>query len=228
MRIIIADKIKKTYPDASLGILVMRGISNPNQHEELGRHKLLLENSLREKFSGLSKGELKNTKPIMTYRKYYKRFRKTYHVQLQLESIVFKKKSIPNVSSLVEVMFMAELKNLLLTAGHDLDVLELPIKLDAAEGTEKFKLLSSQEKELLPDDMFIADSIGIMSSIIYGPDLRTRITTNTKNVLFTVYAPAGIEKSKVFQHLQDIRDYARMIAPDSIVELLKVFDWKNI
>ena len=227
MRIIITDKIKKIYPNASLGILAIRGVCNPNQHEELGRHKLLLENGLREKFSGLSKADLKNMEPIKSYRNYYKRFRKTYHVQLQLESIVFKNKSIPHVAALVEVMFMAELKNLLLTAGHDLDALELPIKLDAADGTEKYGLLNGQEKELLPGDMFISDSTGIMSSIIYGPDLRTRITPDTKNVLFTIYAPAGIEKSKVSQHLRDIKDYARMIAPDSVIELQKVFDWKT-
>jgi hypothetical protein len=51
--------------------------------------------------------------PIKTYHDYYKRFKKTYHILLQLESIVFKNKSIPKVSSLVEAMFMAELKNLL-------------------------------------------------------------------------------------------------------------------
>jgi len=122
---------------------------------------------------------------------------------------------------------MAELKNLLLTAGHDLDAVKQPVQLDAANGIEKYVMLNRQEKELLPGDMFISDSGGIMSSIIYGPDLRTRINPGTQNVLFTVYAPPGVKKSKVLQHLQDIRDYVHIISPDSKVELIKVYDCKN-
>ena len=225
--IIISDKIKKIYPKALLGILVMKNVCNPNQHEELNRCKFELENSLRKKFANLNRAYLKNMEPIKTFSDYYKRFKKTYHVLLQLESIVFKNKSIPEVASLVEVMFMAELKNLLLTAGHNLDVADIPIKLDVASGGEKYTLLNGQEKELLSGDMMISDSQGIISSIIYGPDKRTQITPDIQHVLFTVYAPPGIEKSKVFLHLQDIQNYVHIIAPESEVELLKVYEDKD-
>ena len=223
----ISKKIKTIYPEASLGILAMKDVRNPQQHEGLDQRKLKIENNLREKFAGLTRADLKNMEPINAYRNYYKKFKKSYHILFQLESIVFKNKSIPKVAALVEAMFMAELKNLLLTAGHDLDTVDLPVKLDAASGTEKYIMLNRQEKELLPGDMFISDSGGIMSSIIYGPDLRTRINPDTQNVLFTVYAPPGVKKSEVFQHLQDIRDYVHIITPDSKVELIKVYDCEN-
>lgn len=223
----ISKKIKTIYPEASLGILAMKDVSNPQQHEGLDQRKLKIENNLREKFAGLTRADLKKLEPINAYRNYYKKFKKSYHILFQLESIVFKNKSIPKVAALVEAMFMAELKNLLLTAGHDLDTVDLPVKLDAASGTEKYIMLNRQEKELLPGDMFISDSGGIMSSIIYGPDLRTRINPDTQNVLFTVYAPPGVKKSEVFQHLQDIRDYVHIITPDSKVELIKVYDCEN-
>jgi len=228
MHIIISDKIKKTYPEASLGVLVMKDVSNPKQHEELNQYKLKVESDLREKFTGLARDDLKNMEPINTYRNYYKKFKKSYHVLFQLESIILKNRSIPKVAALVEAMFMAELKNLLLTAGHDLDAIELPVMLDTADGTEKYIMINSQEKKLLPDDMFIADSTGIISSIIYGPDLRTRITPDTKNVLFTIYAPSGIDKAKVLQHLQNIKDYVHVISPGSKIELMKVYDCKEI
>ena len=224
----ISKKIKTIYPEASLGILAMKDVSNPQKHEGLDQRKLKIENNLREKFAGLTRVDLKKLEPINAYRNYYKKFKKSYHILFQLESIVFKNKSIPKVAALVEAMFMAELKNLLLTAGHDLDTVDLPVKLDAASGTEKYIMLNRQEKELLPGDMFISDSGGIMSSIIYGPDLRTRINPDTQNVLFTVYAPLGVEKSEVFQHLQDIRDYVHIITPDSKVELIKVYDCKDV
>ena len=221
--LIISNKTKKVYPEALLGILAIRNVCNPKKHEELDRCKLELENNLREKYAGLDKAYLKNMEPIKTFSDYYKRFKKTYHVLLQLESIVFKNKSIPKVASLVEAMFMAELKNLLLTAGHDLDAIDLPIKLDVSSGGEKYIQLSGQEKELIPNDMMVSDLQGIISSIIYGPDKRTQIKPDTRNVLFVVYAPPGIEKTKVFQHLQDIQKYVHIIAPKSEIELLKVF-----
>jgi len=223
----ISKKIKTIYPEALLGILAIRNVCNPNQHEELNRCKLDLENNLREKYAGLDKAYLKNMEPIKTYGDYYKRFKKTYHVLLQLESIIFKNKSIPKVASLVEAMFMAELKNLLLTAGHDLDAIDLPIKLEVSSGGEKYIQLNGQEKELIPNDMMVSDLQGVTSSIIYGPDKRTQIKPDTRNVLFVVYAPPGIEKPKILQHLQDIQNYVHIIAPKSEVELLKVYESKD-
>ncbi len=225
--LIISDEIKKVYPEALLGILAIRNVCNPNQHEELDRRKLELENNLREKYAGLDKAFLKNMEPIKTYSDYYKKFKKTYHLLLQLESIVFKNKSIPKVASLVEAMFMAEIKNLLLTAGHDLEAIDLPIKLDVSSGGEKYIQISGQEKDLIHNDMMVSDLQGITSSIIYGPDKRTQIKPDTRNVLFVVYAPPGIEKSKVFQHLQDIQKYVHIITPKSEVELLKVYEGKD-
>ncbi|GAI35110.1 unnamed protein product [marine sediment metagenome] len=65
--LIISDEIKKVYPEALLGILAIRNVCNPNQHEELDRCKLELENNLREKYAGLDKAYLKNMEPIKTY-----------------------------------------------------------------------------------------------------------------------------------------------------------------
>ena len=225
--LIITDEVKKVYPEALLGILAIGNVANPNQHEELDRCKLELEKDLREKYAGLDKVYLKNMEPIKTYSDYYKGFKKTYHVLLQLESIVFKNKSIPKVASLVEAMFMAEIKNLLLTAGHDSDTLDLPLKLDVAKGGEKYIQISGQEKSLIYNDMMVSDLHGITSSIIYGPDKRTQIKADTRNVLFVVYAPPGIEKSKVFQHLKNIQNYVHIISPKSKVELLEVYEVKD-
>jgi DNA/RNA-binding domain of Phe-tRNA-synthetase-like protein len=211
------------FLNAHAGVLVMRDVANPAQHPELEKRKLELEEGLRAQFSGLDRAALSSHQVLQAYNAYYKRFKKTYHVQLQLESIAWKGKSIPSVSALVEAMFMAEVKNMLLTAGHDLDTVQLPLTLDVSKGTESYTLMRGQEQGLKPDDMFISDQSGVISSIIYGPDQRTQITANTHNVVFTVYAPAGIEARTVELHLEDIRDYILLIAPKARVELLKVF-----
>jgi DNA/RNA-binding domain of Phe-tRNA-synthetase-like protein len=159
---------------------------------------------------------------LQAYATYYRRFKKTYHVQLQLESIVFKGKSIPSVAALVEAMFMAEIKNLLLTAGHDLDALHLPLTVDVARGDERYTVLRGQDQELKADDMFIRGGAGVISSIIYGPDQRTAISAQTRNVAFTVYAPAGIAEETVLNHLRDLQQNVQLIAANARTELLQV------
>jgi len=201
----------------------MRGVVNPEHHPALEQRKAELANQLRSQFSGYDRATLTALPTVQAYNTYYKRYKKTYHVQLQLESVVFKGKSIPQVAGLVEAMFMAELKNLLLTAGHDLEAIQMPVGIDVANGTERYVRLNGREQELKPGDMMIADAQGVISSVIYGPDRRTRITSETRQVLFTVYAPPGIGQQTVNDHLQDIRANVLLVAPEAHVELLEVY-----
>src|SRR5512138_3225495 len=177
---------KSTYPEAHAGVLVMRLVSNPAQHAGLESQKVALEEQLRAQFAGQDRAAIASHPVLHAYAEYYRQFKKTYHVQLQLESIVLKGKSIPSVAALVEAMFMAEMQDLLLTAGHDLDALHLPLRLDVAAGNKEYTLLRGEQQILKPGDMMINDQEGVISSILYGPDRRTQITSATSNVVFTV------------------------------------------
>ena len=214
---------KSAYPEAHAGVLVMRAVSNPPHDPELERQKVALEEELRARFSGWDRAEIASQPVLQAYNAYYRQFKKTYHIQLQLESIVWKGKSIPGVAALVEAMFMAEMQDMLLTAGHDLDALHLPLTLDVATGIERYALLRGEEQTLKAGDMMISDQTGVISSIIYGPDQRTQITTDTRNVVFTVYAPPGVDEQTVVEHLQHIKENVMVFAPQAQVELLKVF-----
>jgi DNA/RNA-binding domain of Phe-tRNA-synthetase-like protein len=217
----VSDDWKKTYPGAHVGILVVRGVSNPDYHAALDREKKQLEDDLRTLFKRPE--ELKALNPIKSYQAYYKRFKKTYHVQQQLESVVFKGKPIPQVAALVEAMFMEELRNMLLTAGHDFDAVELPLRLDTSKGNETYIKINGQEQTPKSGDMIISDARAVISSVIYGPDKRTRIVPQTKNALFTTYGAPGIGERAVQQHLEGIAANVKLFSPDSTVELVKVY-----
>jgi DNA/RNA-binding domain of Phe-tRNA-synthetase-like protein len=214
---------KTTYPEARVGVLVMRAVSNPPHHSGVEDKKAALEDELRARFSGQERAMIANHPVLQAYGNYYRQFKKTYHIQLQLESIVLKGKSIPSVAALVEAMFMAEIQDLLLTAGHELDTLQLPLTLDVATGIERYTLLRGEEQTLKPSDMMIRDQTGVISSIIYGPDQRTQITPDTRNVVFTVYAPPGIDERTVTEHLQHIKENIMVFSPQADVELLRVY-----
>lgn len=210
------------YPGASVGILVMKEIVNLSTDDRLNRDKRELEESLRKNYAHLSRNELKAVHPIDAYVTYYKKFGNNYHVLHQLESVV-KGKSIPTVSSLVEAMFMAELKNMLLTAGHDLEKVNLPLDCDISSGTERYTAINGKEVTTVQGDMIIGDAEGIISSILRGPDLKTRIGPDTRKVLFTVYAPPGIKEAMVSKHLGDIESFIRIFSGHAVTDTKQVY-----
>lgn len=219
--LVVSEDWKKAFPDAHVGVLALSDVFNPDRHPDLEREKETLEADLRALFK--DPAELKLFHPIKRYQAYYKRFKKTYHVLPQLQSVVFKGKSIPRVAALVESMFMEELRNTLLTAGHDLDHVKLPLRLDVAKGDENYIKISGEQQVLKQGDMFIADSEGVISSIIYGPDRRTMIRPSTTKVLFTVYGVPGIAEQSVLQHLQGIEANVRLVAPEASLDLIRVY-----
>ncbi|MCD6058417.1 MAG: hypothetical protein K0Q89_1947 [Thermomicrobiales bacterium] len=114
-------------------------------------------------------------------------------------------------------MFIAELRNLLLTAGHDLDAIELAMRLMVGTG-EPFRAPNGQETSVKPGDMVIADARGrVLSAIITGPSDVARIGPKTTAALFYAYAPPGVDPALVDAHIDDIERNVRLISPEAIV-----------
>ncbi|NLF00649.1 MAG: hypothetical protein GX601_06685 [Anaerolineales bacterium] len=222
MEIVVSERWRQAYPGAVVGVLAMRGVANPTQHAGLERRRVELEETLRVRYSGWDRAALKALPVLQAYDAYYRRFRKTYHVQLQLESVALKGKPIPSGAGLVATMFMAELRDLLLTAVHDLDAVEPPMCINVADGSERYVRMDGGDQELKASDMFIADARGILSSIIYGPDRRTSVVSETRAALFTTYAPPGVGPQAVRKHLMGICENVLVIAPEALVETLEV------
>jgi DNA/RNA-binding domain of Phe-tRNA-synthetase-like protein len=213
----VSDRWRAAFPGAHVGVLALRGLVNPASHPALEARKAALTERLRQRFAGQDRRAIEALPAIAAYNAYLKPFKKSYHVQLQLESVALKGKSIPSVAALVECMFMAELEDQLLTAGHDLDTLALPLRLDASNGSESYTLMRGEPQTLKAGDMYITDGEGIVSSIVYGPDKRTRITPATRNAVYTVYAPAGIGAAAVRVHLDTIMGHVRAFVPEPVI-----------
>jgi DNA/RNA-binding domain of Phe-tRNA-synthetase-like protein len=222
-KFILSDSWKQSYPNASAAVLVIRGAAHTEAPPALRQRTQAMEDALKQHYAGWTKADIAALPAVQAYNAYYRRYKKTYHVQLQLESLVLKGRSLPRGSALLEAMFSAEIKNLLLTAGHDLSAVHTPVTLNAARGDETYMTFSGEDKTLKPADMYMADAEGIISSVLYGPDHRTRMMPTTQDVLFTVYAPQGIEREMVLNHLQDIQYGVLLAAPTAQVELLEVF-----
>jgi DNA/RNA-binding domain of Phe-tRNA-synthetase-like protein len=211
------------HPGAKAGILVIKNISNVSEGDTLKDAAVAIENNLRKDLQGFSRDDINGLPVIKAYNNYYKNFGKTYHVRSQVESIL-NGKALSSGSPIITAMFMAEVKNMLLTAGHDLNTLTLPVHIKVASGGETFIDIRGSEKNMIAGDMIMEDGKGIISSVILGPDRRTKLTPNVKDVLYTVYAPSDIGKEEVFSHLRDIESYVKIFSPDSTTHALEVFE----
>ncbi len=220
--IVVTDEWRETFPGACVGFMALSGVLNPPSHAGLETRKEALLEDLISRYGSLSREELGQLPVLQAYNAYYSRFKKTYHVFLQLESVAVKGKGFPRVAALVEAMFMAEVKNMLLTAGHDIDRLKLPLTLDVTRGGERCILMRGTEQELKAGDMFIRDQEAVISSIVYGPDAYTAIQPSTRKALFVVYAPAGVSAAQVQAHLEEIEELAGVISPGAKRELLEI------
>lgn len=223
MQFVVSDGWRVAFPGAAAGILVMHGVANPPHHPAVTEHIRKVEEAVRARFRGVEPGSLAALPVLQAYQAHYGKFRKNYHVRLQLESVVYKGKPLASNGALVEAMFAAEINNLFLTAGHDLNALVGPVTLAVSRGGEPYTGISGQERVLKAGDMMMHDEMGIISNVIYGPDHRTRLTPDTHEVLFTVYAPAGIEVSAVRQHLEEIAANVQLITPTAAVDALDVY-----
>lgn len=204
-----------------IGFLVMTGIDNLNSGEALEEVRRKLEKELGEEYGRMPRQELKRIHPMAVYVSYYKKFGYTYHVLSQLESVAHGKR-IPNVSALVEAMFMAELKNMLLTAGHDLEKIKQPLRVNVATGSESYLGINGKSITTTPGDIMIRDGESVISSILKGPDSRTRISAATRQVLFTIYAPEGIPEEMVLRHMNDIEAYVRVFSSSAETQVKRV------
>lgn len=205
-----------------VGILAMENIRTGAPGDRLKCAGRKLESALRKDYGQATRGELKALHPMDVYIAYYKKFGYTYHVLPQLESVL-KGKEIPLGLAPVEAMFLAELKNQLLTAGHDLDKIQPPLGLQVSDGRESMLSLSGRISLTVPGDLLIRDRQGVISSILRGPDSRTAITEETRRVLYTVYAPEGVEEQLVLRHLEDIEGYVHLAFEDAVTLLKQVF-----
>ena len=209
-------------PEASVGLLILKNAPNLPEHPELNNAKEELERDLRSRFADMDRKSLREQPTMAAYDAFYRQFRKSYHVQLQLESIVFKAKPIFSPSALVGCMFMAELKTGLLTAAHDFNMLQLPLLADITEGGETYQRLDGSQQELKAGDLYIKDQQGILSSVIYGPDQRTQIQPGTSQAAFTTYGPPGISPAQIEEQLEILEDDVKICSPDLERELLIV------
>jgi DNA/RNA-binding domain of Phe-tRNA-synthetase-like protein len=216
------SKWRVHHPGAAIGLLELSGVDNTQAAPQLDGRKREIEAHLRRRYRDYTRQDFLALPVMAAYRQYYKRFDKTYHVQLQVESIVLKGKNLPNVSPMVDANFMAEMETFVLAAGHDVTRLQEPVLIDVSQVGDQIRQMSGENKTMAAGDMVMRDAEGVSCSIIYGQDNRSPISPATTRVLYVVYAPEGVPVDVVNAHLGKIEEHVRIVSPHAMVEQQRV------
>lgn len=218
--LVFQKKILSIYPDALVGLLHFSIEPCNADLEKLNSSTSMIVAHLKDQFH--EQFHLRSDPVIKSYENFYKAFKKTYHVLPQVESVLFRDKQPRLTFPLLQIIFISELKNRLLTAVHDSAAVEYPLAFDVASGTEQYIMLNGTHTTLKNGDMFISDRSGVISSIIYGPDQRTKILPDSENVLVVVYGPQGIGRQSIDAHFSDILSLAVEVQLNPIVNLKNI------
>jgi len=216
------DEWRSAHPGAAIGLLELSGVEQAGAGSALDARKRETEARLRERYQGHGRQEFSALPVMQAYVQYYRRFGKTYHVQLQLESIVLKGKGLPDVSPLVDANFVAEMETLVLTAGHDAAKLLGAVSIDVSREADRMTQMNGALKPLPAGDMIMRDASGVCCSILYGQDNRSPISALTSRVLYVAYAPAGVPAAAVEDQLRRIEDNVRSFSPATVTEQRRV------
>ena len=210
----VTEAWKATFPGALIGILEMTGVDNTLRSDRLEDEKRAVEARLRARYAGYARRDFLALPVMAAYERYYKRFDKTYHVLLQLESVVLKDKHLPEVTPLVDANFTAELDTLVLTASHDAARLQPPLLIDVSQVGDEFIRMNGVPKQLPPGDMLMRDGQGVTCTIIYGQDNLSPISVRTNHAFYVAYAPPGVGLESVQAQLDAIEKNIRLFSTD--------------
>ena len=209
---------RAAHPGAAIGFLEVSNVERVAVSARLDDEKRAIEKRLRERYAGFIRADFLSLPVMAAYDRYYDRFDKTYHVLQQVESIVLKGKSLPNVVPLVDANFMAEVDTFVLTASHDADKLQGEVCMDVARSGDQMIQMNGALKSILVGDMIMRDAHGVCCSIIYGQDNISPLRPESSHAFYVAYAPAGVPETQIHEHLQRIWENIQLFSPLATLE----------
>lgn len=167
---------------------------------------------LREKYADYDRKALFGEN---VYFRFFKKFKKTYPVMMQLESFLLKGRPFPMENPVTAIPFLVELETQILSGTHDVDDVHGTVRLFA--GTEKapFAGMRGEEVHTYPGDFCARDDEGIIFSMIAGADARTCAKPGSRHVFYPVFGVAGQPAGEIAAVLDRLEGCVRVLTPEA-------------
>ena len=148
------------------------------------------------------------------YYRYFKKYKKTYPVLLQLESFLLKGRPFPEELPASALAFLAELRTGLLLGTHDIDRMQGALTLFAPTEKLSFPGLGGHESHSYPGDLTGRDDEGILFSRIGGPDARTCLTPSTQHAAYLIFGVPGCSPDRILAAQELLLQYLHVLASE--------------
>lgn len=153
------------------------------------------------------------------YFRYFRKFKKTYPVMMQVESFLLKGKPFPEGRYTNAVAFLTELKTRCLLGSHDADMIEGDLVIYQESEKTPFPSIHGGEAHSYPGDITCRDDLTIVVSMIAGADARTCLNENSSHVLYFAFGTPGMDASALTGYLEQVDEYVKVLAPGSETQM---------
>ena len=182
------------FPDATIGILVCRGIDN--HIKEDNRYAAYLAESQREAVKHIVNPEFTENPIIRTWRDAFYKFKTKKGARCSIEALlkrVSKGGEIGCINPLVDIYNGISLKYGVPAGGEDIDKFQGDNRLTVADGSEEFVTYGSDKSEPpYPGEVVYKDDGGaICRCFNWRESVRTMLTEDTVNAFMCIETVAG-------------------------------------
>lgn len=201
-----------------VGSLVASPVSVAPTGDDLEREIATVAGELRERFAGRSPAEIADLAPA---RELYRTFgidpTKTRPSSEKLLRRVLKEKPLPRISNAVDLGNLLALRFLLPIGLYDASRIEGEVRLRPGSVGEAYEGIAGQDVHLGGRPV-LADPRGAFGNPT-ADSKRTAVSTSTRSVWLTVFAPASFGASRLGAHMETAAgSFARHLAgPDAPV-----------
>jgi len=175
------------YPEVAFGLTLISGCQNflnPPGFDQYKR-KLLRTMRRRETLAQV-------TERIEIYDRFFEGFGFECPLPKHLKRTVFS--GFPRYNLMLDAHFMAEMCAGILVAVIDFDHCDGELTLDLAEEGELCRGMGQRELRAKQGEIVLRDEKEIICILCQGPDEKTRVRDDTRNVVFYSYAVPGIDQ----------------------------------
>ena len=190
----ISEAYKNTYPGLAFGLALSTGCLNPVNppgFDEFKRKHLRLMRK-KETLARIS-GR------IEAYERFFRSFGYecplTKHLKRTIQS------GFPRYNLMIDTHFMAEMCAGILVAVTDYDRFDGALLLDLSREGEECQGLGKRKFQLKDQEIVLRDEQDVVCVLCQGADEKTRVSENTRRVLFYAYAVPGVDQGPIQEGL---------------------------
>lgn len=206
MNFTLDNELLKKYPDIILTCAVVKNASifGPNE-----KSNQILTSIYPEVVKKYTLDQLEKHPHSQAYINFAKSLRispdSAFLPHLQIKRVL-KGKSIGNINNVVNAYMALELINNLSFSAYDMETIKGDIVASLAKGGEQITLIGGEQTTLKAGDFIMSDQEGTFYSFSEGYRDSSKVTPQTKNVLFIIDAPTGINSKEVTDAIRSLTE----------------------